>query len=119
MPLCFGHHALSILAQIAIADRAVFLRTGGLSEEVTYTPRGGSPSTVRALFSSEKINSFDGERLGLADYFVCYISTEDIDQPQSRDTIVRDGVTWYVDGEAEKTGGTWRIPIFNSERANV
>lgn len=81
-------------------------------EAVTYTPAGGSGSSVTAVVHREEEREIDSGD-GIWREVVCEVSvgTADVASPGLGDQVTFDGVDWAVVERLEQSGGVTRLRV--------
>lgn len=77
-------------------DLDAFVDTNVFGESVTYTPSGGSASTINGVFdaAAQFVDPVDGVTVTTNPAIV--VKTESASSAKKGDTITRSGVTYYV-----------------------
>ena len=107
------------LKQQMIADLDIFFNTDEFAEEITYTPAGGSATTITMIPDAQNagIQSVAPE----SDSMIIYVKTSDVPSPNYKDTFTINGEVWYL--RANLSGGandgTRQLEISRSERRPI
>lgn len=97
---------MSFLDTIRTLHKTVFLNTDHVAEQITYTPSGGSATTIPALVER-------GEALHQSTYpdgqmvpamLTVHVSDEDVTNPTVNDTFTIDNQLWLVEGQPFNNG---------------
>lgn len=79
------------------SDLSIFLNTDEFAETITYTPSGGSATSISAIV--EKDDIFQEPYVRGPDTATClvYVKASDVSTPQFGDTFTIDSVVWEFD----------------------
>lgn len=97
------------------ALEAVFSRLG---KAVTYTPSGGSAASIPAdVTYGKNLEDPAWKPLGTRASAILSVKAADVPDPQYKDTVLIEGVTWTVVRALEGDGLTWKLEIERDVRA--
>ena len=77
-------------------DLSVFFNSDDFAESVTYTPDGGSSTTIKVLWSEGNADIDIGEIGVEAVSPRCLAKADDVADAAENDTIERNSITYYI-----------------------
>ncbi len=95
------------------ARQAAAIVRSGLGEPVEYTPQGGQPATVRAVFEPQPIELDTDTEVAVLDVRpVLYIREADLlAAPDEGDEVVVDGKRYEVQAPEQDGRGWWALHL--------
>ena len=92
-------------------DLGVFFNAEEHAQAITYN---GAPIYAVESFS----NLMDQNQAAVKKVKTLWVKVSDVASPAYRDTVVINGVTWYVGPEEEHQGDqfVWELPLYRDER---